>query len=1600
MNKWMVKFIQAFFILLFAMSVTQPQLAYAQEGTTETPQPEVTQAVEGTSAAATEAPVQETDTPEPAATEIAAILPDTPTALTGEPTLTDAPEATGTPEEPVADVVGALADADATVVGEDGEAMPMASVETESVLAEADPWFVDATNATHVVAYFATQAECDSWAKPAGYDSYTCIVDPTPLQAAINDDLSTGSTINLVGTFTESVTINKSVTLDGGGVTLIAPVTVPTSDGGSLQAVITINGSGSETRVSVTLKGLTISGYDYNNSGLETGALSGVLVNQADVTLLDNTIRDFLNGAGVVLIDSTATLAGNSFEGNQTAVVANGASSLSGSQNEFKGNHVRVVVAAGATSNLGLPNSYTDQSDYTPGSVVTFSGDNSSNAGYLPGETVYVEVSGPNGYAASCEAVVDDWGAWSCQVTLNNDESAYGAYTYTAVSSLSNVSDSGSFTDGTTINSVTFLDTGVNSVTVLTGATGIQANVSVRLTYPSYWGSTAWRVGGSGSTGFSCATNSSTHWNGTYTESFPFDAPNAANSYTFSVRVYSTTDCSGTYTSFDDYNAVVTRLSANTTTTLSCTPTTLTAGGTSTCTATVARIGGGPYTPSGVASFSGGNGTFSAATCTLSSSGMPYGQTRCSVTYTSSSSESGTVALTGTYSGDTRFTSSSGAQNLTINAACSAVSIASNPGNQTVTYGNNATFTAAANGNPSPSVQWQTRSSSSGTWGNISGANSTTWTLTNPTVATSGSQYRAIFTNNCGGTQTATTSAATLTVNKATATLSFGTLTFAYDGAPKAVGVTTSPTGLSGVSVTYNGSTTAPTNAGSYPVVASLTNDNYSASNITGTLKITPIAQTTLTVNAPSNLRYGNTATLTTSGGSGSGAVTYSAGTSTGCAVSGNVLSVTNASGNCAVSATKAADTNHNSATAAAVTVTLQKAVAVCTINGWSGTYNGSAHGASGSCTGTGTLALGETFTNVPGGTAYWTYTGGNNYTNQNGNVAITISKATQATLTVVAPPSLRYGNTATLTTSGGSGSGAVTYSAGTSTGCAVSGSVLSVTNASGNCAVSATKAADTNHNSATAAAVTVTLQKAVAVCTINGWSGTYTGSAHGASGSCTGDGTLNLGDSFTDVSGGVAQWTYTGGTNYADQNGTVLIQINPATPIITFSPAPSAVYLGGSFTVQATTTSGTAIAYSVQSGPCVYVIGSTFNSTGAGNCVILAETPASLNYFAGSNTLTVSIDKATPVITWPDPAAIVYGDLLSATQLNANTTTAGTFAYSEGGAARNVGDLLGFGAHALDVLFTPADTTNFYGASGAATITVDPRPIAVTGDTLYKFEGDPDPALTYTVNGSLVGSDSFSGSLTRVAGEGQGSYPILQGTLSLSSNYDLTYNRGVLVIRPVPGGDDDQDGWPNSNDNCPTVPNTDQMDSDGDGIGDACEGLVTLGLIIPITGYDAVPFNCSTFTTFRLPNGDFVTANPSLCGMDGILSQEFELTLPEEVPAGTFAGAFTLTILRNNSLVTPLPAATRLNYAFNLPTDQMSHTFTVYFWDEQAKEGKGVWVELPKYTEKDGEPVITSLYPDDPSETRLITQGVQTTDQHYVTFEANFSGLFLIVSQ
>src|SRR5207245_1010791 len=59
--------------------------------------------------------------------------------------------------------------------------------------------------------------------------------------------------------------------------------------------------------------------------------------------------------------------------------------------------------------------------------------------------------------------------------------------------------------------------------------------------------------------------------------------------------------------------------------------------------------------------------------------------------------------------------------------------------------------------------------------------------------------------------------------------------------------------------------------------------------------------------------------------------------------------------------------------------------------------------------------------------------------------------------------------------------------------------------------------------------------------------------------------------------------------------------------------------------------------------------------------------TPADANYNAASKTVSINVLKGNPVITWANPANIVYGAALGATQQNATANVPGTFTYTPG---------------------------------------------------------------------------------------------------------------------------------------------------------------------------------------------------------------------------------------------------------------------------------------------------------------------------------------------
>ena len=150
---------------------------------------------------------------------------------------------------------------------------------------------------------------------------------------------------------------------------------------------------------------------------------------------------------------------------------------------------------------------------------------------------------------------------------------------------------------------------------------------------------------------------------------------------------------------------------------------------------------------------------------------------------------------------------------------------ATGPSNQTVSAGSTAVFSTVASGTGPYNYAWSKNGAA------ISGQTNSSLTLNNVTT-NDAATYSVIV----GGAMGTVTNSATLTVTKASATITLGSLSQTYDGAAKPATATTIPTGLT-VTFTYNGSATVPISAGSYTVVATINDANYQGS-ATNTLVI------------------------------------------------------------------------------------------------------------------------------------------------------------------------------------------------------------------------------------------------------------------------------------------------------------------------------------------------------------------------------------------------------------------------------------------------------------------------------------------------------------------------------------------------------------------------------------------------------------------------------------------------------------------------------------------------------------------------------------------------------------------------------------------
>ncbi|HET9407547.1 MAG TPA: Ig-like domain repeat protein [Candidatus Sulfotelmatobacter sp.] len=331
------------------------------------------------------------------------------------------------------------------------------------------------------------------------------------------------------------------------------------------------------------------------------------------------------------------------------------------------------------------------------------------------------------------------------------------------------------------------------------------------------------------------------------------------------------------------------------------------------------------------------------------------------------------------------------------------------------------------------------------------------------------------------------------------------------------------------------------------------------------------------------------------------------------------------------------------------------------------------------------------------------------------------------------------------------------------------------------------------NYNSASGSVHDV-IGKATAQITVTPYNVTYDGNSHTATGTATGIGGIDLsadlnltGTTHTDAKTYSDTWTFTDPTgNYNSASNTIQDVINQVLVTITLSNLTQ-TYDGNPKAV-------TFIASPNRGGVVVTYTGLSVTYPASQNPPITAGTYTVTAMttdpnFAGNASGTLTINKATPIINWSNPADITYGTALSGTQLNAaatfnNGSVTGTFTYNP-----PAGTVLPAGnAQTLSTDFAPDDAIDFNAVLGTTVlINVKADPLYVISSDGARAFGVANPAFTPTIEGLVNGDTAASIGNPSCASTANststlGTYAALCSGVT-STNYNVTYVNGTLSI-------------------------------------------------------------------------------------------------------------------------------------------------------------------------------------------------------------------------
>lgn len=233
---------------------------------------------------------------------------------------------------------------------------------------------------------------------------------------------------------------------------------------------------------------------------------------------------------------------------------------------------------------------------------------------------------------------------------------------------------------------------------------------------------------------------------------------------------------------------------------------------------------------------------------------------------------------------------------------------------------------------------------------------------------------------------------------------------------------------------------------------------------------------------------------------------------------------------------------------------------------------------------------------------------------------------------------------------------------------------------------------------------------------------------------------------------------------------------------------------ISANFTLDSSATSACPLVNSGSSTPGALAAGAScqlpisFTPTAIGSLTgSLVLTDDNLNaaapaYVSQTISLSGTATQITPAITWDTPVAITYGTPLSAAQLNATATVAGTFTYSPA-----AGTVLTVGEQTLTATFTPTDAANYATASATVTIAVDQAtPVIIWPAPKPITYGTPLGAAQLNAKASVPGVFTYSPAAGTILNAGSQTLSVTFAPAD-ATDYAMPTKDVALIVNKAP---------------------------------------------------------------------------------------------------------------------------------------------------------------------------------------------------------------------